>query len=401
MTDDFLFGDVAVQEGFVTRAQVEEAARARNGRPLSEVLVARGWLNADQVRLIRHIGRIHAVERGDSSETGVLRQDRLMLPCPSCDTYYLVQGLPEGVRFHCRKCRTELTVRKPVPGPAPDASLPAGRKLGPYSLVGEIDRGSAGVVYKAVHLESGRTVALKVLRDSAAPDPARLERFRQEAAALRRVSHPNIVAVHDAGEADGSAYLALDYVEGTTLDRALAQGRLRLREFLEILEQVALAVHHAHQLGIVHRDLKPANIILDAAGKPHVTDFGLAKMEQAGKSVTHTGASLGTPHYMSPEQVQGDVRGTDARSDIYALGVLLYQALAGRLPYPGNSVVEVYRRVLSGPPEPPSRFNPKAPADLEAACLRALQREKEARQASAAEFAAEIRRHLGLAEARA
>jgi len=151
-------------------------------------------------------------------------------------------------------------------------------------------------------------------------------------------------------------------------------------------------VHHAHQQGIVHRDLKPANIILDAAGRPHVTDFGLAKMDHLEKAATQTGGTIGTPYYMSPEQVRGDVRGTDGRSDIYALGVILYEALTGRVPFPGTSVVQVYLGILNGSVTPPSKINPRTPPALESICLKALERDKDRRQADARQLAEELRR---------
>src|SRR6185295_17322937 len=173
-----------------------------------------------------------------------------------------------------------------------------------------------------------------------------------------------------------------------------ATNRLTLYQFVEVLAQVAEAVHHAHGHGVVHRDLKPANIILDAGNRPHVTDFGLAKMDHLEKAATQGGGSIGTPWYMSPEQVMGDVAGTDARSDIYALGVLLYDALTGRVPFPGNSVVQVYLGILNGTPTPPTQVNHRTPRELEAICLRALSRDKERRQSSARDFAQELRRNF-------
>src|SRR5262249_37242738 len=162
-------------------------------------------------------------------------------------------------------------------------------------------------------------------------------------------------------------------VEGVTLDQALSKNRLTLYQFVEVLEQVAQAVQHAHEHGVIHRDLKPANIILDAERRPHVSDFGLAKMDHLEKAATqHGGGTIGTPWYMSPEQVMGDVVGTDPRSDIYALGVMLYEALTGRVPFPGNSVVQVYLGILNGAPTPPSQLNPRTPRELESICLRAL-----------------------------
>ncbi len=396
--DDSLFGVIAVQEGFLTQEDLDRAALDRDGKPLPDLLRERNLLTVDQVQAIQDIERVHLAEvKAVTESEGLLRQDRFMLPCTGCDTYYLVQGYAEGTKFLCRKCLRVLTIERDPAAPPP---LPGGgkgvgqRRIGSYDLFGEVGRGSMSVIWKAVDRRSGRTVALKVLKESDVPSPNRLRRFQQEARAASRLSHPHIVPVHEAGEAEGTYYIAMDFVEGMTLDRALALGKLRLREFVGLLEKVARAVHHAHQMGIIHRDLKPANILLDAAGEPHVTDFGLAKMDHAEKSTTQGGSALGTPFYMSPEQVSGDIVGTDARSDIYALGVILYEALTGRVPYPGASVMDVYRAILGSPLAPPSKFNPRAPADLQAICLRALDRDKRKRYDSARDFADQLKRHL-------
>jgi serine/threonine protein kinase len=395
--DDFLFGDIAVQEGFLTLDQVEDCARARGGLPLGEALVKKGLLTPDQVSAILAIQRIHVAEsRSPSESEGVFSQDRHMIPCPGCDTYYLVTGHPEGSSFDCRKCGRRLVVRRHRDGSlVPQPATPP-TALGPYDILAEVDHGSAAVVYKTREREGGRVIALKVLRERHSGDTARVRRFQLEAATARRLSHPGIVALRDAGEADGEWFIAYDFVEGETLDRRMSRGDLTLPRFVEILEKVARAVHHAHESGVVHRDLKPANIILDPEGRPHVTDFGLAKVSQDDGTGTSTrlGASLGTPHYMSPEQVRGDIQGTDPRSDIYALGVILYQGLTGRLPFPGNSVTDVYFRILAGDPTLPSKLRAGLPKDLEATCLKALALEKEKRHATARDFAEELRRHL-------
>jgi len=397
VNDDSLFGVIAVQEGFVTQAQLDACLPGRDGRALPEILRERGILTDSQVQTIHDIERVHIAEAMAGTESGgLLRQDRFMLPCTGCDTYYLVQGFAEGTKFLCRKCLRVLTIqRDPHAPPPPARARGAGqRRIGPYELIGEAGRGSMSVIYKVVDTRTGRTVALKVLKEADLPSPNRLRRFQQEARAASRLSHPNIVAVHEAGDVDGTYYIAMDFVDGVTLDRALAQGKIRLREFVAVLEKVALAVHHAHQMGIVHRDLKPQNILLDTGGEPHVTDFGLAKMDHTEKGATHAGSALGTPFYMSPEQVSGDVPGTDARSDIYALGVILYEALTGRVPYPGSSVMDVYRAILAGTLTPPAKLNPRTPPDLQAVCLKALDPDKRRRYETAREFAMDLRRHL-------
>jgi len=392
--EETLFGKIAVEEGYVTQGQLDAALRDTNGTTLTEVLVARGLLNSSQVQIIRDIQRIHMAEVSAPAESGgMLRMDRFLLPCSGCDTHYLIQGYAEGTKFICRKCQKVLVVRR-VQEPPPSSTGPGSRSIGPYEVLAEIGRGSVSVVYKARHRQTGAEVALKVLKDSETANPGYLKRFQQEASAASRLSHPGIVSVLDSGERDGIYYIAMSIVEGVTLDRAMATNRLTLRQFVEVLEQVAKAVHHAHEHGIVHRDLKPANIILDAAGRPHVSDFGLAKMDQLEKAATHPGGGkIGTPYYMSPEQVMGDVAGTDARSDIYALGVMLYEALTGKVPFPGNSVVQVYLGILNGAPVAPSTLNPRTPHGLEAICLRALSRNKDQRQPTALQFAEELRRH--------
>ena len=390
--EESLFGKIAVEEGFVTQAQLDAALDDPGSTTLTDALVARGLLNPTQVQIIRDIQRIHMAEVSAPAESGgLLRQDRFMLPCSGCDTYYLIQGYPEGTKFVCRKCQKVLVVRR-VAEPPRGSAPAAARRIGPYEILNEIGRGSLSVVYRARHRDTGALVALKVLKESDTPNPTYLKRFEQEARAAGRLSHPGFVPVLDSGERDGTTYIAMSIVEGVTLDQAMASRRLTLRQFVEVLEQVAQAVHHAHEQGIVHRDLKPANIILDADGRPHVSDFGLAKLDHLEKAATHGGGKIGTPYYMSPEQVQGDVPGTDARSDIYALGVMLYEALTGRPPFPGNSVVQVYLGILNGSATPPSQINSSTPRELEAICLRALARDKDKRQASALQFAEDLRR---------
>ena len=234
----------------------------------------------------------------------------------------------------------------PSPGAAPGASYP--RRLGKYEVLSEIGRGGTSVVYQATDPDLKRTVALKVLRD--AVHPVLIERLHREATATARLRHPNIVSIHEVGTIlgpDGGAlhFIAMDYVEGKNL--AQATGDLTSRERLEVLLAVARTVAFAHEQGIVHRDLKPENILIepatrvDASGlrwRTWLTDFGLAKII-GGEDLTRTGVALGTPHYMSPEQVRGRSRETGPATDVWALGVMLYECLTGRRPLDRKSVV--------------------------------------------------------------
>jgi serine/threonine-protein kinase len=398
VNDDALFGAIAVQEGYLTQTQLDGAMGARNGAEVAQILLSLRLLSPEQVRTIQDIQRIRLAEADEAHDADArVHGDRNLLGCTGCETWYIVQGLIPGTKFVCRKCGRVLSVSAaPPPALQESPKQPgSGRRLGPYEILREIGRGSMSTVFEAFHPPSGKTVALKVLRTWDTPNPNPLRRFQQEARAISRLSHPNIVAIRDSGDVQGVYYIAMDLVRGETLDRLLAKRAIRLRDFVALLEKVALALHHAHQQGIIHRDLKPANILVDSAGEPRVTDFGLAKLDHASdKGGTHHGATLGTPFYMSPEQVSGDIAGTDARSDIYAMGVILYEALTGRHPYPGTSVMDVYRAVLAGSLAPPEKVNPDAPPPLAAVCRKALQREKARRYDSARQLAEDLRRWL-------
>ncbi|HEV3027402.1 MAG TPA: protein kinase, partial [Planctomycetota bacterium] len=254
----------------------------------------------------------------------------------------------------------EVTASSAAPPPGKIESFPL--SFGKYSLLREVGRGGMGVVYESLDTVLSRKVALKLVLSDPEGDADRVrqevERFMREARLSANLSkQPNIVGVYDAGQIEGKCYLAMEYIEGQSMSKWRKSGSVRLRELIAVLRDVARAVHHAHQHGIIHRDLKPDNILMDARLQPHVTDFGLAKSlaPDVGASLTAQGVVMGTPVYMSPEQAQG-LPTVDARTDIYSLGVMLYEALAGRPPFTADSPLGVIMKTVNDPVTPPSRI---------------------------------------------
>lgn len=267
-------------------------------------------------------------------------------------------------------------------------------RFGPYLIEGELGTGGMGVVYRARHVELERPVALKILRDAVQANPKVVERFHREALAVAKLRHPNIVLVHDAGRVDAIPYLAMELVEGETLAALLERNELDLEQRVRVLSKVAEAVHHAHENGIIHRDLKPGNILVDAAREPHVVDFGMAHLADSTVQLTHTGAVMGTPLYMAPEQVRGAVKEIGVPTDVYALGVILYEMLTGHVPFQGDNATMVYHQILAADPKPPRSENPQVPADLETICFKAMTKESDRRYADAASLAADLKAWL-------
>jgi WD40 repeat protein/predicted Ser/Thr protein kinase len=261
-----------------------------------------------------------------------------------------------------------------------------------YEILGELGRGGMGVVYKARQTSLNRLVALKMILAGAHAGPQQRERFRGEAEAAARLQHPNIVQVYEVGEHDRCPYFSLEYVDGRSLHDVLSTRPPSPLQAAALLEQLAHAVHYAHQRGIVHRDLKPSNILLTQEGAPKITDFGLAKQLGGGPAQTRTGDILGTPSYMAPEQAAGKTKEIRPCTDIYSLGAILYEMLAGRPPFEGSSAFDTVYQVITAEPERPSRRNPRIPLDLETICLKCLEKEPAKRYASARELAEDLRR---------
>jgi WD40 repeat protein len=252
-----------------------------------------------------------------------------------------------------------------------------------------------GVVYRARHVLLNRPCALKMILAGDYADAHTLARFRAEAEAVARLQHPNVVQIHHIGEAAGLPFIELEYVEGGSLDRQLGGTPWPPRRAAELAEALARGVAEAHRLGIVHRDLKPANVLLAADGTPKITDFGLAKSLAGDSGLTQTGAIVGSPGYMAPEQAAGKPRDVGPAADVYALGAILYELLTGRPPFQGATILQTLEHARTAEPVPPSRLVPGLPRDVETIALKCLQKEPRKRYDSAAALAEDLRRFLG------
>ena len=276
-----------------------------------------------------------------------------------------------------------------------DAVRPAGaRRFGDYELLEEIARGGMGVVYRARQISPDRIVALKMILAGNLASEAEVERFQREAEAAAGLQHPNIIAIHEVGRHEGQHYFTMDFVAGKNLAQWIRETPLPIRQAAECLQTLALAIDYAHQRKTVHRDLKPSNILIDESGQPRITDFGLAKRVRADPDLTGSGQVLGTPGYMPPEQATGRLAEIGPASDIYALGAILYEVLAGRPPFCADGAADVLLQVLHVEPASPRLLNPQIPVDLETVCLKCLEKAPSARYLTAAALADDLGRFL-------
>ncbi len=327
--------------------------------------------------------------------------------CPVCGST-AVEG---GALLAPATSATAATPSGAVPFPE-DQLLP---EVPGYELLEVIGHGGMGVVYRARQKSLNRTVAFKMILAGRHASPHDRGRFRAEAESLARLQHPGIVQIYEVGEREGCPYMALEFLKGGTLEAQLAGTPLPPREAAGLLAALVPAVHAAHQAGIVHRDLKPANILLArrrrppegapqsgsaspplASFVPKVSDFGLAKQLGASSGHTQSGAVLGTPSYMAPEQAAGKGKEVGPAADVYALGAVLYECLTGRPPFKAATTLDTLLQVIGNEPVPPSTLQPSLPRDLETICLKCLQKEPARRYASSLDLANDLQRFLDL-----
>jgi WD40 repeat protein len=349
---------------------------------------------ADESRLSELTVRWRAERRSGR----IVTAEELCADCPDLradleDRLRALESL-EAVPGSSENLETTQKVGCAPPDAADPALLPA---VPGYEVLGELGCGAMGVVYKARQINLNRVVALKMILAGARSGPVARARFRAEAEAVALLQHPNIVQVHQVGECPGGAgptcpFLVLEYCSGGSLAALLKVAPPPPRRAAALAETLARAVQYAHDRGVVHRDLKPGNILLTADGAPKVADFGLAKRLDADGGPTRSSTVLGTPAYMPPEQAAGDAKHVGPAADVYALGAILYELLAGRPPFKGISWLSTIELVRSEEPIPPRRLRPGVPRDLETICLKCLRKEPRSRYASAAALAEDLRR---------
>lgn len=319
-----------------------------------------------------------------SASGQVSRATLLLLRCPHCHHRFELAEDASLSEVRCASCDEAFHVVEDT------AAVPV--RVDRFELIEHLGAGSFGTVWRARDTQLDREVAVKIPRRSHL-QPLEIEEVVREARVAAQLNHPHIVSVHEVGHDGDAVYIVSDLIRGHSLDVWSRQRPVTFEQAAGLCRQVAIALHHAHECGVIHRDLKPANIMIDEKGRPYLTDFGLAKRVAEEISMTVDGHILGTPAYMSPEQARGDARVCDRRSDVYSLGVILYELLTDELPFRGN-ISMIVQQVMHDEPPKPRQLNAHVPRDLETICLKCLEKQPARRYRAAAELAAELERFL-------
>ena len=342
---------------------------------------------------------------------GVLPQDQASViaehleQCPDCRTrqqaYAEDMAVMDQLREAAHNDETRCVPHRPSNHRPQQPLDDIADKIGGYKLIREVSRGGQGIVFEAIQLSTKRRVALKVLQEGPFIDERRRRRFEAEVELASHLDHPNVVAIYDSGLVEGHFYYAMEYVDGPRLDEYLAARQLTIRQRVELFRIICEAVSYAHQHGIIHRDLKPSNIRLDANGQPHLLDFGLAKRADSSfissceAAITLSSEFIGTLAYAAPEQTTGQPRLVDTRTDVYSLGVILYEIITGDFPYPvSGHMADVMKHILETDPKRPSTLTRKLDHDLETIVLKSLSKTQDKRYQTAGHLLDDINRYL-------
>ncbi|MDP7034573.1 MAG: protein kinase [Planctomycetota bacterium] len=369
------FARLAQKKGFVTSGQVSEARRIQATGVelrLATVLLRQGWISRDQAQEV-----VRDLRKSGSGE------EKTLLVCPDCESPFHLKGFVVGQEYICNRCGSVLKEEGEGTG---------SRTFGDYQILGEIDRGGMGIVYRARQKVPDRIVALKILRMGKGADDQKVGRFLAEVESAGSLQHPGIVSIHESGEIDGQHYFTMEYVEGRDLQQVVDEGVPSLEYAIYLIREIAQALDYAHASGIVHRDLKPKNILVDLSGTPKITDFGLAKVLHGEMNLTRSDQAIGTPNYMSPEQARGDSKYLDGRSDVFSLGVIFYGLLTGHLPFEAPTAIQLFHKICNEEPIAPRKWVRSIPRDVETICLKCLEKSIESRYRSAGDIVEDLER---------